>query len=229
MRSLRQFWLAGVIASLLAVPVAATPITGVLNVSGAVQISGSTFDFLPLGGDEGIILLDLFTQSGFYVALAGTTGDVGDIDTTTQPVGVPFTTPLWLTFAAAPGASFELQFINPGVFGMADCFAAPAAGQTCTPPGSALNLTNTSGSDSVAFFTVSGIAHGTAGETTPFNGTFTIPSTGQNLQSIVGGTPIEASFAANFIVTEIPEPGSVALIVGGLLIGIARIRSRRSR
>ncbi|HVX65185.1 MAG TPA: PEP-CTERM sorting domain-containing protein [Bryobacteraceae bacterium] len=158
-----------------------------------------------------------------------------DLDVTAQPVGVPISLPNFLVLPG--GISFELTQIDAGVFGSADCLAAPAPGQTCTPlappPKSPFNLMNTA-VGSTASFTIRGIATMTGDTTTPPStvlGTFTTQFTGRNYQSMLqtistGGT-VRASYSANFIVEEVPEPSTAYLALGGFILAAAGILRRR--
>jgi hypothetical protein len=222
-------------ASLGAAPEArALPLSGTLNITGAVAFTASTVDFLPAGGGTGVFAIDPFTQQGSFVALGGTTGAIGDLDALLHPTGVPFNFPLWLTFAADPTISFALQFLDVGVYGAVDCGAAPAAGQTCTPsPGSPFNLANVTASSSTVSFAVAGQAVGSLGELTPFTGVFTSQFAGLSLQDVVAAVTasgtVQSSFSASFVLGEVPEPALLSsLLLGGLLAAAAR-RRRSSR
>jgi len=212
----------------------AVPLFGVLNTTGSARVTASTLDFLPLGGGEGDFAIDAFTQQGFFVTLAGTTGDIGDLNQGAHPVGSSFSFPLWMTFDANPAISFRLEFIHPGVFSSAQCGAAPAAGQTCTPfAGSPFNLSNTTADSSVASFQVSGTSFGTAGEPLPFTGTFSTQYTNMSFQEVLAQLSsagfVEATYSANFVI--IPEPGSASLLVASAaLFGLsALLRKARRR
>src|SRR5262249_7423906 len=76
-------------------------------------------------------------------------GTITTLSQATNPVGVTLATPtLFMTFAPAPGIgdiSFYMQTVFAGVGAIGNCAAPPAAGQTCTPPGSALTFLNGAG------------------------------------------------------------------------------------
>ena len=143
-----------------------------------------------------------------------------------------------------PDISLELTFIFLGVNGQAQC-GSPAnpnqvPAQTCTPQIAALisannpmglspfNLANTQ-TGSTASFDVGGIAHRlSTGETSIFRGEFsatftsTPNTTDKSYQALLatlstGGT-ISSTYSATFAATIIPEPGTTALVLGGLLV-----------
>jgi hypothetical protein len=215
-------------------PADAALIDGILNITGSVAVTADALDFLPAAGGTGLFSVDLFTQTGDFVPLAGTTGDISDLDAATEPVGVPINLMNFLTFNADPNLTFTLQLIRFGVFGAADCGAPAAAGQTCTPPGSQFNLSNLTSTSSTATFAVAGIVSDGSGDPiSTFDGTFSTQFTNQNYQQVLetigsGGT-VQATYSANFIVTAIPEPGTVSMLVlGGLMMAVPMFRRRRS-
>ncbi len=208
----------------------ATPISGTLNITGDVAVGATTIDWLPLGGGTGTFTVTP-SSTGSFSGLAGDSGTVKDLDVLTEPVGVPISV---LNFIVLPGGiSFELTMIDAGVFGSIDCSAAPAAGQNCTPlippPKSPFNLTNTA-VGSTASFTIRGIA--TSGtDTAAVIGIYTTQFTGQDYQNLLatigsGGT-VQASYSANFLVSQaIPEPSTAYLILGGLALAAGALRRK---
>jgi hypothetical protein len=211
------FLAAAVLAGALVAPGAqAVPVLGTLNITGSLAISNAGVDFLPTGGGTGNFAVDPFTQSGSFAPLAGTAGTALDITFAAQPVGVAFSLPNWLTFAASPTTSFTLQFIAPGVSGAGSCGLAPAAGQICTPAGSAYNFANLPGGSSVSFEVAGEAIDGL--DSTPFTGVITAQFAGQSFQSVLatlaGGGSAAASFSATF--TVIPEPAALGLLALGL-------------
>ncbi|MGH9630607.1 MAG: PEP-CTERM sorting domain-containing protein [Bryobacteraceae bacterium] len=223
---------------LLVGSLSAAPI-GTLNITGSVNVSGTgmdgELDFLPLDGGDGTFTVDLFTQSGSFVDVAGTTGTIQDLNNTDQPVGTPFNLENFLTFSADPGMSLSLTFIDPGAFTSTDCFAPVSAGQNCTPPGSQFNLSNVGGPsgtvNSVVSFSVAGLASDATGSL-PYTGTFSTQFTGipyQNLLNTVAtGGSVQATYSANFVV--VPEPGTATLFLGsGALLLVGGFLRRRKK
>jgi hypothetical protein len=232
---LRALLLVGVLG-LLTLPAGATIITGELNIIGGVRVDADEIDFLPLNGGTGAIIADPFTQEGYFTAVAGQPGTIKDLNVTTQPVGVPFSLPDFITFAGLPGFTMTLEFIDPGSFSSADCGAPPAAGQTCTPilpvGVSPYNLSNLTADSSSVSFNVRGFATDGSGDpVSPFVGTFTTQFSDQSLQELLatieGGGSIDAAFSANFTFTPIPEPSTIAMVlIGGVAVVLGARRRR---
>jgi hypothetical protein len=168
-----------------------------------------------------------------------------DLNETVQTPGTSFA-PLvgFLTFASAPNIRLDLTSIDVGSFTSTECFAAPAAGQTCTPPigfgggvgTNPFNLNNTSVSTSSASITFHGTAvNTTTGETSNFTGIFssqfTVPYQ-TLLNDIAAGMTISTSYSATVTAaagtTPIPEPATMILLGSGL-IGIFVIGRKRAR
>lgn len=237
-------WTLVVVLSLLilpALPLAAAPLSGSLNISGSWRISQDAIDFFPPdGGPDGVFFVEP-ASSGDFAAIADTQGTAKDLDSSPagQPVGSEFLLDSFLLFDAQPGWRFDLTFIQPGVFSSADCATVPAAGgQICTPafppPKSPFNLINASANSSSATFNVRGFAYNAANEKSIFVGTYTTQFENRSYQSllndIVAGIPVEKSYSASFTLTPIPEPGtlSIMLIGTGLLaLGTLARRVRR--
>ncbi len=197
-------------------------------------------DWLPSGGGVGIFAVDAFTQTGDFVALAGTVGSSRDLTSGTDPVGSAynpgpvFTVPAFLTFAADPTILFHLEFIFPGTYTSVACTAVPAAGQTCTPfAGSPFNFANTTATSSTASFQVKGvIQHGT--DFSDFIGTYSTQFAGVNYQqvlsTILAGGTVDSSYSANFIASSaVPEPSTIWLFGSGLAILATTSLRRRWR
>jgi hypothetical protein len=238
MKLVNRAFLALATLTLVSATALAVPVTGELNIAGSVAVSGTLIDWLPSGTGVGTFSVDPFTQSGSFGALAGTTGSSRDLNSGTDPVGVPynpgpvFTVPAFLTFAADPNILFHLQYIFPGVYSSADCGLAAAAGQTCTPfAGSPFNLSNTTATSSTATFQVSGVIQNTAtNEFSNFTGTYSTQFVNQNFQqllAIIGaGGSVQATYSANFIATVVPEPATIWLTLGSLG-ALAFVRRKR--
>lgn len=221
----------------MAMQMVATPVIGTLNIIGDVEVTApggvGNIDFLPpIGGGFGEFLVSTaLSQTGDFVPLALTPGEIKDLNQAIHPVGVPFLLMNFITFDANPDIRFDLTFINPGSFGAGECFLAPAAGQSCTPPGTQFNLSNQTATESVASFSVMGnIRRVSTGELTPYNMIFSTQFVDQNYQqlltTITTGGAVRASFSGE--AAAIPEPGTMSLFAaGGLLTALVTVMRRK--
>ena len=226
----------------------ATPLVGNLRISGQATVSNTDLDFAcePVSGvpcveaDEGNTLAGLF-QTGDFTAVSSQFGLIKDLNNVDQPIGpAGFVLDNFITFPSVPGYNIVLTNIAFGDFGLADCLAAPAGGQTCTPPGSAFNLSNgTDGAgriNSTANFQVSGIGYkdsqatGYSFFTGTFSADFNVPYQDLLAQLASGGGTgtVTAPYSARFDFTPIPEPGSMSLMLfGGIAAFTTRLIRRR--
>lgn len=227
----------------------ATPITGELNITGDAVVSLTNLTFqCDIGGvpctqgTSGAVHVTALS-SGDFQQFANDTAVIQDLNLMSQPIGQTFSLANWITFnVPTPNVSITLNEILPGVYGQAQCLAAPAAGQTCTPalPGlvtpsnpmglSPFNLSNTQ-LGSTASFTVLGTAVNTVtGETSQMVGVFSREFAGQfyqtQLGTIIGGGTVHSAFSANFFATAVPEPASWSFMIGGLMLFGAAILRR---
>jgi len=247
-----QLWSKGLLAiagvaglsALCVSSASAAPITGTVNISGSVAVGGTFIDFQPpVGPPSGSFAVSNTGNTGSFAGLNNTTGTIMDLNETVQTPGVSFA-PLtgFLTFASAPNIRLDLTSIDVGSFTSTECFAAPAAGQTCTPPlgfGGAVgtnpfNLNNTTASTSSASITFHGTAvNTTTGETSSFVGIFSSQFTVPYqvlLADIAAGTTVSTSYSATITATTsaVPEPATMILLGSGL-IGIFVIGRKRTR
>jgi hypothetical protein len=245
----------------------ATPVSGQLNMTGDANVGATVLTFLcdivvtgstPCPAGSGNFLAGgAAAQTGSFIVYANDPGFIKSINQAAQPINANFLLSNFITFSPtgtvpSPDVALDLTFLFTGTFGQAQCGAAPAPGQTCTPIIPALvsaanplglspfNLSNTqTGSDAV--FSVAGNARRiSTGELTPFNGTFSAQftsspgTTNGSFQSLLGtisgGGTITTSYSSTFNATAVPEPGTLTMLLGGLsLAGLARIRRRRQK
>ncbi len=215
----------------------AAPISGTVNFSGSVTDSGSVLTFTPGGA---FTITDL-GNTGTFAGLSSTTGVIKNLDVITTPVGQSVSVPDFITFSAAPNLSITLGMIEAGVYSSADCFLAPAPGQTCTlPPGfggapatqpNAINLSNTAtGSTASLSFTGSAVDSATGSMSTAngiLSAQFTVPYQ-TLLADIASGSPVPTSYSATVSATVVPEPSTLILFSCGLIAVSTLRRYRKS-
>jgi len=206
----------------------ADAVSGTLKATGLTVSLGPGWavEFLPANSANFIITAG---STGTFAPLVTTSGKINDF----TAIPGPSVQTNFVTFTSVPNLSFTLESISPGVFGSADCNAPPAAGQTCTPPGTAFNLTNTSLDTGTVSFTIRGTASDGTGTPSSFEGIINASFSGATYQdllaNVANGTFFTARAAsASFNVTATPEPASM-LLFGAGLFGVALLRRRLVR
>jgi hypothetical protein len=142
----------------------------------------------------------------FAAAAPGTTGLILD-----TPYAAGTEQPGFLTLALFPGTAFDLTSLEAGLFKSTRCGASrPAAGQTCTPAGTALSLVNTSGHSCSVSVSLRGIFRSATGEETPYAGVITFQFADRNFQQLLAGFAAgdfpTTTFSASFAPAEQPAP-----------------------
>jgi hypothetical protein len=239
----------------------AGPLNGTFGGNGWATVTFSNFNACPTGSTPnggnvagactpGTGVVNLSGGTGSYSNVSGALNQVKSLSQGSQPVGVVVSLPNWLVFTpesvplGGPQISLTLTEVLAGTFptggfgpgSPCDPFATVVAGQTCTPSGSAFNLSNQTTTSSEATFTVIGNAvDGVAGDTTPFQYTisanFQVPFQ-QLLQALLsnGGTGnYSSSYTVSFsaFAAAAPEPATLSLIGAGLLgLGFLHRRKR---
>ena len=204
---------------------------GNFNLVGNVNSGSGVIDFSPLGMGGAFTVGG--SPTGSFAPLGSTGGALADLSAV--PVASAVSVSNFLTFVAEPGLSAQLTLLPAGTFGSEQCFAAPAAGQTCTPPGSPFNFSNLTGTSSSLSFDVIGTMGDGLGGTSSFTGTFLSPFYEANYQSTLQafgyGAIVTTPFVATFVVkgtpTTVPEPSTVVLVGGALALLFAASRRRR--
>jgi hypothetical protein len=241
-RKTLQLWSKGLVAiagvaaisALCVSSASAAPITGIVNISGSVDVGGTLIDFQPPAGPpNGAFAVSNSGNTGSFAGLNNTAGSILDIPTMSGPL------PGFITFAAAPNIRLDLTSVDPGTFTSTDCGLPAAPGQTCTPgppfpQPNPFNLSNSTATLSTAAITFHGTAVNTiTGETSSFVGVFssqfTVPY--QTLLAEVSrGASISTSYSASITATPtgVPEPATMILLGSGL-IGVFVIGRKRAR
>ena len=206
----RRFFLQGLAALLLGLSSAAqaraVPIDGTLNVTGVVRVTPTSLDFRQvLGPVLGTVTVGP-GSTGTFAGASGTQGQILNI-----PYAAGTAQPGFLTLAAFPGLVFDLTELDAGVFKSTRCGASrPAAGQTCTPEGTALSLVNTSDHSCTASIGLRGNFRSVTGEETPYAGVITFQFADRSFQQLLAGFPAGdfplTTFSASFAPAEQPAP-----------------------
>jgi hypothetical protein len=194
--------------------VIAAPITGDLDISGSVRIGADFADFTPLGGGIGDFNVEP-TSTGTFTSLVQPggedDGDIKDLNAAIAPVGALFSLPNFLVFDANPNLTFELTYINPGIFG-----ACAPGSTTCSV--NQFNLIDTGGA-TVANFNVRGNIYDNGVLSARYVGSFSQSFAGQSIANILATVAtqgyVDSAFEANFTASAVPEPGTMTLFAAG--------------
>ena len=176
--------------------------------------------------------------AGTFSAVAGSLNLITSLNSAGQPIGTTVSLPNWLVFnppVGSPPVSLTLTSVLAGSFSSAQCGLAAAAGQTCTPTGSAFNLVNQTASTSSATFQINGNAVDGAGGSSPYNiifsSQFTVPyQTLLAALAVNGGTGnYSGAYSVSFNAvapTGVPEPMTLSMMGIGL-VSLGLIARRR--
>ena len=205
----RRFFVYGLAALLLCFssPARARTVStfGTLDVTGAVRVTPTSLDFIwPLGSGVGSVQVGP-SSTGLFLAASGLSGQILDIPYAAGTAQAGF-----LTFPALPGTTFDVTELEAGGFRSTKCGASrPAAGQTCTPTGTALNLLNTTDHSSSVSISVRGNFRDSFGEESPYTGVITFQFADRNFQQLLAGFAAGdfpmTTFSASFSPTEPPQ------------------------
>jgi len=123
----------GLLTLALAVPASADPITGQLNFTGAVRVTATTIDWVPLGGPEG----DLFTTfpgTGYFSNIWQPVSGVNTGDSIDLNAGVLLPLANFLNDFVTPNPQYnDLSFTLTSIAipSIPVCTGGEAIGQTC--------------------------------------------------------------------------------------------------
>lgn len=228
----------------------ATPLTGQFNINGSVRIDAINTDWLPIGGPSGQFrTIDPATGSfsGISDAIGTYTGLAKDLANPPAVINTPifvggflsgFTSPIIAPNGLSYGALiFDLTMIKASTAPV--CTGLEAVNVSCSGSGSISQFTlkNTGSGTEVdwayeGYFEFTGDAStrtfGTGLYTAQLNGVAI--STFINQISRRGG--LLASYSANFaaVPSQVPEPGTVSMLLAGLgLIGVKAFRRRQTQ
>jgi len=258
-----------VLLALVSKPVNASPIYGAFNVAGFADVifSAANINFLcnagplatlaaPCGsGPAGAGNFLVTSAIGDMAPYTNQSAYVKDLGQSLTPYNEPILLSNFLSFSntainpvASPDVAFDLRFINLGVSGQAQCGAAAAAGQTCTPAYASLvsaanpaglspyNFQNFSaGTSSVSLSVAGDIRRISTNEVIPFIGVytshFTLPYQTVLAQILAGGSVNSYSGTFSSVPpggpggNPVPEPSAGILLAAGVvLIGIGLAR-----
>jgi len=250
--------LCGVTMLLLPEQAGATALNGSFTGLGNATVSFSNLNFCPNGqapnganqGNActnnapayGNITLAGGTAGTVYAGVNGNLNQIQSLSQALEPIGVLVNVPNWLIFVPAigsPNVSLTATEVLPGSFPSAQCGAAPAGGQVCTPPGSGFNLSNQTASSSSASFQVNGNAvDGNPADTAPFTfiftSQFTVPY--QTLLAALSANSGTGNYSSSYsgtynatLIVGVPEPVTLSLVGAGLLgLGVWGRKRQRS-
>lgn len=230
------------LAGLTALNLSASPITGMFSIDGNITVSSALITwantnapFTPNQANVGE------NGTGSFAALDGTIVTIQDLTSATEPVGSTFGPDPFISFNADPTMpSLLINYIYAGIFSGAECTAAPAVGQTCSPTGpsggaSPFNFTNVQGNqgvppiESTAGFTFGGVTSAGGIWEGQFSADFDVPyqTVLSNLATSGSVTDTYSSVLTVTVSSATPEPGPGTMLGSGLGLILLSVGSKR--
>ncbi len=230
-------------ASVLGLPAAlsAAAISGQFNLDGSITVTGNTITWQDNAGVANRATIAAAGATGSFAGLGNTQVAIQNLTNPPDVVGGSgFAATPFISFLANPSLpSLNINFIFPGPYSSAACGAAPAPGQTCTPPnpgGSPFGLSNLGSggvvTGSTAGFAFSGLtSDGLSTWKANFTSQFNDP-----YQTVLAGLAANGSvtntYSGTFVVTvspTVPEPATYMFALGalGLFIGLRKRKVAR--
>lgn len=236
------------VAAFIMVPLSvfADPVNGELDFNGSLTATLTSINFLcnsPGGGscaaNSGNFIISPIstgTFAGLSTSSTASFGQIKDVNNSVTPPGESVSLMDFLTFQSLPGVTFTMTKLNLGTGGA----CPPASGTTCTPtspllinPANPLGKTGSIFEDTATGASVQDSVDADAisasGAITTYTGTFTASFNGETtadvLAKLANGGSIQVPFAAKF--TPTPEPATLWLFVGGLILVLAGTGVRR--
>jgi hypothetical protein len=214
--------------------------------TGRITVAGSTITFNSSAAGTPLNFFTLSGGAGVFASIPnGSQETIQSLGP--EPIGIVFPAIPFYGFPIGGQVGLNINFIQAGQF-TTNCSATiptpPLAGQNCTPPlsgvpGSApgpFNFTNFNdpnfGLSSTAQFTFAGVS---ADNQAHWSSIFTVQFLGQPFQNVLntlattGSVSNSYSQATLVLSNNIPEPGTLLLMSGGLIGLAGLLRRRRAR
>ncbi len=212
------------------------------NMSGIITVTANTITWKTDAPGNAPNLFTLTAPNGVFTVIpSGSQEGIANLANPPDVVGSNFGPFPFITFPVGGLPGLEINFIFPGIYTPAGCGGAPAVGQQCTLSGSPFSFVNVPGGPTGVQAQAGFVFSGVSADATPaspvkwtanFTSQFSVP-----LQTVLaafgtgGSGSVTNSYSATTTVTvtfsQVPEPGTTALFMGGGLIGVSMLLRRR--